>query len=195
MRILLVLFLSIALIACSNNQQAVNNETINIENNDTEEKLTLELIQLFKEKKYDEIISKTLKQNTELEKEFFNIAFAFKNIEIKTSTWFERDYEYALGKLNLIKNPPNEITEEINKTKMKIERNYVEYLMEKLYFPIGESQPVHIGMTQVEVLKKGWGKPIDINRTTTANGVDEQWVYKNNHYLYFEDGILVTIQN
>lgn len=54
---------------------------------------------------------------------------------------------------------------------------------------------VRIGMTAEEVLMSNWGTPRDINKTTTTYGTREQWVYRNNNYLYFEDGILVTIQN
>lgn len=56
-------------------------------------------------------------------------------------------------------------------------------------------QGVRIGMTKEEVLMSNWGEPKDINKTTNAYGTSEQWVYRNNNYLYFEDGILVTIQN
>lgn len=54
---------------------------------------------------------------------------------------------------------------------------------------------VHIGMTKGEVLTNGWGQPSDINKTTTAYGTREQWVYGGGNYLYFEDGILTSIQN
>lgn len=50
-----------------------------------------------------------------------------------------------------------------------------------------------IGMTAEQVVKSSWGKPIDINKTTTANGYSEQWVY-NGKYIYFENGIVTTIQ-
>ena len=53
---------------------------------------------------------------------------------------------------------------------------------------------VYIGMTKEEVLAEGWGRPIDINKTTTTYGVSEQWIYYDYKYLYFEDGILTTIQ-
>lgn len=53
---------------------------------------------------------------------------------------------------------------------------------------------VNIGMTQQEVLNSNWGKPKDINKTTTAYGTSEQWVYDEYKYLYFEDGLLTTIQ-
>lgn len=54
---------------------------------------------------------------------------------------------------------------------------------------------VHIGMTPEDVLASNWGKPTDINRTTTATGVHEQWVYGNGNYLYFDNGRLTAIQN
>lgn len=55
-------------------------------------------------------------------------------------------------------------------------------------------QGVIIGMTQEEVLLSSWGRPSDINKTISAGGTHEQWVYSGG-YLYFENGILTTIQN
>lgn len=55
-------------------------------------------------------------------------------------------------------------------------------------------QGVHIGMTQEDVVASQWGRPRQVNRTTTINGVREQWIYGNG-YLYFDDGILTAIQN
>lgn len=53
---------------------------------------------------------------------------------------------------------------------------------------------VHIGMTQQDALDSSWGRPRKVNRTTTARGEREQWVYDGG-YLYFEGGVLTTIQN
>jgi hypothetical protein len=39
-----------------------------------------------------------------------------------------------------------------------------------------------------------WGRPEDVNRTITANKVNEQWVYSGG-YIYIENGIVTTIQN
>ncbi len=56
--------------------------------------------------------------------------------------------------------------------------------------------PVRIGMTTQEVLETGWGKPMHLNRTTTAAGTREPWVYpRYRSYLYFTDGILTSVQN
>jgi hypothetical protein len=57
-----------------------------------------------------------------------------------------------------------------------------------------KSQGVSIGMTQKEVLASSWGLPQKVNTTTRASGVSEQWVYVGG-YLYFENGVLRTIQN
>lgn len=54
---------------------------------------------------------------------------------------------------------------------------------------------VSIGMTKEEVLTEGWGKPNEVHTTTTANSTSEQWVYSGYRYLYFENEVLVTIQD
>ena len=53
---------------------------------------------------------------------------------------------------------------------------------------------VEIGMTKAQC-RKSWGRPEEINVTTTAYGRHEQWVYNMRSYLYFDDGILTSIQN
>ncbi|RNF30590.1 hypothetical protein NM04_11705 [Massilia aurea] len=54
---------------------------------------------------------------------------------------------------------------------------------------------VRIGMTTKQVRASNWGKPESVNRTTSAAGIHEQWVYGDGNYLYFENGVLTTIQN
>lgn len=49
-------------------------------------------------------------------------------------------------------------------------------------------------MTDKEALKSTWRKPTKINTTKNINGTSEQWVYDNYKYLYFENGILTSIQ-
>lgn len=51
---------------------------------------------------------------------------------------------------------------------------------------------VVIGMTRYQA-EASWGKPSQINETTTAAGIREQWVY-GGAYLYFENGVLTAIQ-
>jgi hypothetical protein len=54
---------------------------------------------------------------------------------------------------------------------------------------------VRIGMTREQAIASNWGKPSRINKTTSANGTREQWIYGGRNYLYFENGVLTTIQN
>ena len=55
---------------------------------------------------------------------------------------------------------------------------------------------VRIGMTADQVIhKSNWARPASVNRTTTAHGTREQWVYGGQNYLYFTNGILTAIQN
>jgi hypothetical protein len=54
---------------------------------------------------------------------------------------------------------------------------------------------VVIGMTPEQVRRdSSWGAPDHINRTVTAAGTREQWVYGPRSYLYFENGVLTGIQ-
>lgn len=53
----------------------------------------------------------------------------------------------------------------------------------------------YIGMSTDEALLSSWGRPESINRTTNAHGTHEQWVYGGRNYLYFENGMLTSIQN
>lgn len=54
---------------------------------------------------------------------------------------------------------------------------------------------VRIGMTKQQVLATQWGNPNSVNTTTNRYGTREQWVYGGRNYLYFENGVLTTIQN
>ena len=54
---------------------------------------------------------------------------------------------------------------------------------------------VRIGMSMDDVLASSWGRPQSVNRTTTAFGTSEQWVYSSGGYLYFTDGVLTAVQN
>ncbi len=50
-----------------------------------------------------------------------------------------------------------------------------------------------------EMAIASWGHPEDINRTVSASGVGEQFVYgediSNRRYVYFKDGILTSWQD
>ncbi len=53
---------------------------------------------------------------------------------------------------------------------------------------------VRIGMTK-NMCRDSWGEPEDINKSSGSFGLHEQWVYGTSSYLYFENGILTSIQN
>lgn len=55
---------------------------------------------------------------------------------------------------------------------------------------------VRIGWNK-QMCRESWGEPDDINKTIGSWGTHEQWVYGEIYcsYLYFENGILTTIQN
>ena len=57
-----------------------------------------------------------------------------------------------------------------------------------------EKQRPAVGMTESEVYASTWGAPKKINRTETAYGVREQWVYDEG-YIYLEDGRVTSIQD
>lgn len=52
---------------------------------------------------------------------------------------------------------------------------------------------IAIGFTKT-MCREAWGDPKYVNTTETASVVHEQWVYGNGRYLYFDNGILTTIQ-
>lgn len=53
---------------------------------------------------------------------------------------------------------------------------------------------VRVGLNVEGVLKSCWGKPVRINRTTTASHEHEQWVYGGGQYVYLVDGVVTSIQ-
>jgi hypothetical protein len=57
-----------------------------------------------------------------------------------------------------------------------------------------ENGRVVIGMT-AEQARMSWGEPKSINRTVTARGAEEQWVYGNSGYIYIGEGKVTAIQN
>ena len=53
---------------------------------------------------------------------------------------------------------------------------------------------IYIGDTS-EIVREAWGGPEDINRTITAYGTDEQWVYGLGNYVYFRNGKVTAISD
>ncbi|TAH01325.1 MAG: hypothetical protein EAZ15_07470 [Sphingobacteriales bacterium] len=57
-----------------------------------------------------------------------------------------------------------------------------------------QKEKVKIGMNKKECILS-WGQPNTINKTITGNDILEQWVYGSNSYLYFNHGVIETIQD
>ena len=122
------------------------------------------------------------------------------------SNFEDEDYKHAYNNIEKIPNDYNgQFAEEISLVRKKLKDRYEidKEETEKSNEILADAQEQYdlqhtkpqIGMTQEEVINKtGWGKPDDINRTTTKYGVEEQWVYNIYGYVYFEDGKVTAIQ-
>ena len=216
-----VLVLSLCLAACGEEKQ--DSEIVGAYSREitSEEK---EYIQLVMNDDFDTLITKTEEKANEVQQDYNNLALAYEkfngideDLPSVFTTATQLKYVYVVERLEEIKYIPDEIKEKVNELKIvakdkeeewseKIEENKAirkaEYeksvaesnlkskINERTMYP----KAVYIGMTKEEVLAEGWGRPIDINKTTTTYGVSEQWIYYDYKYLYFEDGILTTIQ-
>ena len=50
-----------------------------------------------------------------------------------------------------------------------------------------------VGMT-AEQVRQAWGEPLRINRTQSAGGTQEQWVYGLGYYVYVRNGVVTAVQ-
>lgn len=57
-----------------------------------------------------------------------------------------------------------------------------------------ENGKVFIGMS-ADQATLSWGKPKEVNRTVTARGAEEQWVYGDSNFLYVNNGKVTAVQN
>lgn len=81
------------------------------------------------------------------------------------------------------------------RAKMKpIERIMEKYGCDEDIATLIHHRQVCIGMT-ADQCRASWGRPYRVNRSTGSYGVHEQWCYEGYNYLYFENGILRSIQN
>lgn len=53
---------------------------------------------------------------------------------------------------------------------------------------------IFIGMSE-EALVESLGRPLDVNRTVTANSESKQYVYPNSVYVYVENGVVTSWQD
>ena len=82
--------------------------------------------------------------------------------------------------------------ERLKSLRAQLKKKYITLYGQNFGTLVAEKK-VAIGMSK-EMVVSSWGKPNDINRTITAKSTSEQWVFTNS-YLYFENGVLTTIQD
>jgi hypothetical protein len=173
-----------------------NKQQVEKKSNENQTQLVNELVNLLKQKKYLDVINKTMHGESDLEQMFFNFALAKQSVE-------KKHYADAYEFINKIENPPKEVPKEIIDEYQKMKKDLEKYKPIEYDEEMIRNEPVQkfpqvtdleIGMTKEEVLEI-FGKPKNINRTITANSVSEQWVYSDDIYLYFNDGILTAIQD
>ena len=104
-------------------------------------------------------------------------SFKCGDIVFKENSLFESGYCYTADK---IKTSPE---------KWALEKYNVSFFKKDETIP---SKP-KIGMSREEVNNSTWGEPRDINKSTYSWGTTEQWVYPDNKYVYFDDGIVTSV--
>lgn len=83
--------------------------------------------------------------------------------------------------------------EDLNILYMQDLNTSIDMLEDRYQTEISRVKP-YIGMSRDDLKDSTWGEPSDINKTTTAYGVSEQWIYGNGRYIYLEDGVVTAIQ-
>lgn len=96
----------------------------------------------------------------------------------------------------LIKEEQEQEEREKERIEQEAERKYKNGIIAKYGSKKGNlilEGKVILGMNK-QMCLAAWGEPDDINKTIARGITHEQWVYGFGSYLYFENGILVTIQ-
>ncbi|WHY64668.1 hypothetical protein [Neobacillus sp. SuZ13] len=213
-----VILLIFTLTACSSsNSEPTEKVNQELKKETDSRKITEEeqkFINLVLKDDYETLLKETEGKTNQVQQDYHSLAIAFDKenkleekvkgteSELIASAIYKKQYEDIKNNLENVHYVPKKIKDKVDDlhTLAKEKFNYYSVTYEEEQaksswkYATENPKPVNIGMTQEEVLTKGWGRPIDINTTTTINGKSEQWVYPNNHYLYFEDGILTSIQ-
>lgn len=150
----------------------------------------------FYNREIDSCVSLMQENNTsDKTDEVLKLALAMQN-EHKTGQ--DKEFSlYIIAGLEISNELPSPFKEEFEKLLNKY-KDTEEYRYAKSLHSIDYDEPIikrpKIGMTPDEV-REIWGNPKDINRTETAYGISEQWVYVGYRYVYFEDGFVTAIQD
>ncbi|MEZ4876379.1 MAG: hypothetical protein R2805_02335 [Flavobacterium sp.] len=146
---------------------------------------------LLEQKKFDSIIDSKVREQEIRD----SLEYAKQKI-INDAIAKERQKQVAKTQTLAIKNEAKRKADrKLENTKKDNERR--KSIIEKYGVVNGEAILKHIvkiGWTK-EMCIASWGKPKDINRTTNRYIVFEQYVYSLKKYLYFENGILTSIQD
>lgn len=109
-----------------------------------------------------------------------------------------KDLEAERKKMEEIKRKEEAKMEETRRKeeakKMPVERIMAKYGCSRDVAESINNRHIQLGMTK-EMVVDAIGKPYDINRTGGSFGVHEQWCYRGNVYLYFENGVLTSWQD
>lgn len=164
-----------------NNNQNKNTTSVTAPSNKIEQYL-----KYMNEGNYSVISAETATDLSNIGANFFYLSTAYDNF------YNNPDLVYIKGQESIPESFLNNIKEPLPEVKP-----YIENLRNEIVKKQGSANDygVIIGMSTEQVLNSSWGKPQKVNTTTTSLGTREQWVYGNGNYLYFENGILVTIQN
>ncbi|MGG3925686.1 hypothetical protein ABET51_06765 [Metabacillus fastidiosus] len=216
MRYLLSLLFLFLIAGCGNiesDQKVNSSKEMTKQREITEEEK--KYIQLILNEDYEILLEQTEGKANEVQKDY-NLLAAVFNIEndlekkvegieseLVVVSIYKQQYKDIKNNIEKVKYIPDELKQKVDELDKIAKEKYAFYsekVDEEEFITKADNRTynprtVKIGMTQEEVLTEGWGRPNDINKTTTSYGVKEQWVYDNYNYLYFEDGILVTIQN
>lgn len=178
----------------------VSNEAVKVENDSVNNKIK-DMFSLIQNKDFNSLRKyRDFSQENEMINSVLYYGYAIEEIQKNGETDFliellsSIDPYYNGEKSTEIKSfvgkylTPNEWIENYEKKKT-LKKEMEEFSEEQAKKPLPT-----IGMTKDEVLESKWGKPFNINTTTTKYGVSEQWVYLDNKYLYFDDGVLTGIQ-
>ena len=109
-------------------------------------------------------------------------------IDIKYNNYYMKDVEIAEIEKKLSEESRKEIDKQIEKENAVLIAKYG-----RINGNLIIQGKVKIGFTKAMCIES-WGEPKSINNTIGKYGTNEQWVYEDGNYLYFENGKLTTIQ-
>ncbi|SMG52200.1 hypothetical protein [Paenibacillus aquistagni] len=166
---------------------------------ETDSDIKAQVLCLIDKGMYSEVGEVIVSHNKQDDKVFSTLAsYAFLYLMEGSNDIFREEWEKVSDKLREVYYDDNELTDA---SYDKLREDLTEFLdtrttrqMKKESKEEGFFDP-EIGMKAEELLEsKSWGKPKDINKTTTEYGVHEQWVYSGGRYVYLEDGVVTSIQ-